>query len=515
MGIARPPDPYGMTAPPAWPDVDEDILRGCRDAFDTVLKTVTTQWEAAKRERPQMFEGAGIWSGGAADAAHNALRERIADLESVKDKLQASVDLFDNCVKEIVDAKNQIIDIVDIAHNLIDNIQNDPKIEDKAAAIQAIVNAARDSQHRDCRRSRGRDFGQAAEYWRDTDPARKRTSVVRFRPDSTMRPLSQLPMPWPEGPGDQRSPAPVAPQGPAIEPVANAPVRSGPGAGKGPRRQLVRTSCRRAWSPMLRRPAIRALARSRQRAPSCLRQLPDRDRRQAWRWCLDASASPSLGCGPGAPSTGGVGMPSSPLSSPSTGSPSTPSVPSTANPAAAAAGQTPATEFQRAMSEATKAAAAQPPMPPPQPMGAPAAAQPPAPPPMPEAPAAPPATQAPAASGPTGPSGGGAGPAPVAPPASAGAPAAPPPMPLGPPPTPPPAAPSAPVGPVGPGVAPAAAASAAGAVGAPAPVPVSAARAEREAIAAAVDRGGVASPESGGTRSDAVGAPHRRGAKCR
>ena len=143
MGIARPPDPYGMTAPPAWPDVDEDILRGCRDAFDTVLKTVTTQWEAAKRERPQMFEGAGIWSGGAADAAHNALRERIADLESVKDKLQASVDLFDNCVKEIVDAKNQIIDIVDIAHNLIDKIQNDPKIEDKAAAIQAIVNAAR------------------------------------------------------------------------------------------------------------------------------------------------------------------------------------------------------------------------------------------------------------------------------------------------------------------------------------------------------------------------------------
>ena len=143
MGIARPPDPYGMTAPPAWPDVDEDILRGCRNAFDTVLKTVTTQWEAAKRERPQMFEGAGLWSGGAADAAHKALRERIADLESVKGKLQASVDLFDNCIKEVVDAKNQIIDIVDIAHNLIDKIQNDPQIEDKAAAIQAIVDAAR------------------------------------------------------------------------------------------------------------------------------------------------------------------------------------------------------------------------------------------------------------------------------------------------------------------------------------------------------------------------------------
>ena len=118
-------------------------MRGCRNAFDTVLKTVTTQWEAAKGERPQMFEGAGLWSGGAADAAHKALRECIADLESVKGKLQASVDLFDHCIKEVVDAKNQIIDIVDIAQNLIDRIQNDPKIEDKAAAIQAIVDAAR------------------------------------------------------------------------------------------------------------------------------------------------------------------------------------------------------------------------------------------------------------------------------------------------------------------------------------------------------------------------------------
>ena len=145
MGIARPPDPYGMTAPPAWPDVDEDILRGCGDAFDTVLKTVTTQREAAERERPQMFEGVGIWSGGAADAAHDALRQRIADLESLRDKLQASVDLFDYCVREVVNAKNLIIDVVDIAHNFIDRIQNHPQIEDKAAAIQAIVEAAREA----------------------------------------------------------------------------------------------------------------------------------------------------------------------------------------------------------------------------------------------------------------------------------------------------------------------------------------------------------------------------------
>ncbi|UUO01862.1 secretion protein EccK [Mycolicibacterium novocastrense] len=63
-----------------------------------------------------------------------------------------------------------------------------------------------------------------------------------------------------------------------------------------------------------------------------------------------------------------------------------------------------------------------------------------------------------------------------------------PPVPLGPPPTPPPAAPVAPAANVGPSVAPGTAAPGSSTVGAPAPVPVSAARAQREAIAAATLR---------------------------
>ncbi|MGE2692832.1 secretion protein EccK [Mycolicibacterium pulveris] len=59
---------------------------------------------------------------------------------------------------------------------------------------------------------------------------------------------------------------------------------------------------------------------------------------------------------------------------------------------------------------------------------------------------------------------------------------------MGPPPTPPPAAPVAPASPAGPSVAPAAATAGSSTVGAPAPVPVSAARAQREAVAAATLR---------------------------
>ena len=145
MGIGRPPDPYGMTTPPAWPEVDEDILRNCADAFDTVLKTVSNQLEAAQRERTQMFDGVGIWSGGGANAARNALDKRIADLESVKEKLDASVKLFNDSVSAVVNAKNQIINNVDAANKAIDNIRNNVDAQEgtKEAAIQAIVNATR------------------------------------------------------------------------------------------------------------------------------------------------------------------------------------------------------------------------------------------------------------------------------------------------------------------------------------------------------------------------------------
>ena len=64
-----------MTDPPAWPEVDEDVLRTCADAFETVSKTVGAQLDAAKQERLQMFGGVGIWSGGGADAASGCTRQ--------------------------------------------------------------------------------------------------------------------------------------------------------------------------------------------------------------------------------------------------------------------------------------------------------------------------------------------------------------------------------------------------------------------------------------------------------
>ena len=73
MGIGRPSDPHGMTAPPAWPEVDEDTLRTCAEAFERASTTVGSQVDAAKEQRLEMFGGVGIWSGGGAAAASGAL----------------------------------------------------------------------------------------------------------------------------------------------------------------------------------------------------------------------------------------------------------------------------------------------------------------------------------------------------------------------------------------------------------------------------------------------------------
>jgi hypothetical protein len=63
-----------MTEPLAWVDADEDVLRIYANAFASVSATVSAQLESARRERGEIFDGATLWSGGAADAAHGALQ---------------------------------------------------------------------------------------------------------------------------------------------------------------------------------------------------------------------------------------------------------------------------------------------------------------------------------------------------------------------------------------------------------------------------------------------------------
>ena len=137
MGISRPFDPYGLTVPPAWPEVDEDTLQQRADAFDSASKTVGAQLDSAKQERAQIFGGAGIWSGEGASVACTSLDKRITNIESVREQLDAAATLFNNSVTAVINAKNQIISNVELATKILDWVRDHPDIPggDKEAAI--------------------------------------------------------------------------------------------------------------------------------------------------------------------------------------------------------------------------------------------------------------------------------------------------------------------------------------------------------------------------------------------
>jgi len=174
--------------------------------------------------------------------------------------------------------------------------------------------------------------------------------------------------------------------------------------------------------------------------------------------------------------------------------------------------QNPAEQFQKGLADAAKNGGSPQTLSstPSQPLGGPPTTQPLGTPPPTAGPTAPPTTggpPAPVAQAAGGP-GGGAGPAPVAPPPSGGVPGGA--VPLGPPPTPPLAAPvTTPSPAAGPPVAPTgAAAGAAGGGGAQvAPIPVSAARAERDLAQRAVRRSGVDPMETARRIAAALNAP--------
>jgi hypothetical protein len=145
MGISRPSDPYGLTDPPAWPEVGEDTLQQRADAFDGASRTVGVQLDSARQERTRIFGGAEIWSGSGASAACTSLDKRIADIETVKERLDAAATLFENSVIAVVNAKNQIISNVELATKILDWVRDHPDIpgEEKEAAIRAGVDAIR------------------------------------------------------------------------------------------------------------------------------------------------------------------------------------------------------------------------------------------------------------------------------------------------------------------------------------------------------------------------------------
>lgn len=524
MGIGRPGGPYvdRLLDPDGWPMTDEDGLYNTATECTRKLQELTFgAVEPWAHETGEAFGGS-VWTGGAASAANGKANDYVNKFAQQQENLVSAVTWYNHTAGMVAQAKNTVTSNVHEAQRLIHEIEtsDDPDADaaERKAAIDNVINVY-----------------HALNVVAVASTAAQLPSIDKWKPPpaSLERLLKQkLPTP-PSATVPEPAPTPAlnsptlrnnvtgSPRGDAGVPTGNngAPA-AGPLAAPTaapaapPRTDAIPESGNSQGgpapatagqtSPPIAPPRGNAGGLSgNTSAPSTpnVPHAPSNPTLPAGSPPVSASppapsvgqGSPSLGS-PGSPAAGG-GSPSPLSSSSGTGAPGQ-SGPQTGQGGAGAQGaqgsQGASPTKPDPLSGATgpKTPGMQAPVQPPPaplssatpatPLSAPAA-------PIEQAAASSPTT--PAAAHPAVPTGGGGPSASTAAPPSAPA-SPPPPMPLGPPSTPPPAAPVPPsAGTLGPGVAPAASSSAQSGGAAAAPIPVSAARAERDLMATSAAAG--------------------------
>ena len=513
MGFAKPEGKYAdrMINPDGWPAIDEQAFLSRSQELIGVLQKVDRGMESWLQEKTEISSG-GIWTGSGATAGKGAIESRIREMTSQQSALVREIGWLNRQFGLILTTKVSIFDRVVETEAEISSLESASlKPEVRQNRIDELIKAAYESN--------------VAEV--QTAASESRFSNFEMTEDQIARGLEHLLRVPTEGASPQPtagSPTSRSNLVSAVNPEAGmsppAPQSGDIQMATGPEASTAEPPEAPAAPPQPQSTQAQAGTGSEAETPSpspapgvpaAPPPAPQDGHSQSGNYA-PAPVPPGRPNGtPVAPPSAGTGIPSSgqPATPVSTGgvkggTPGTPSIGGAQGPSggtggggpqapAATAGpgqgsgaapvNTPQQDFQKGFTDATKAANANP-----MPLNqTPLSSA--APPPQPAAPVYQPAdtssSTSPAAttshSAPAT-----SAPAPAAPPPPS-APTGPPPMPLGNPSTPSPAAPVPPsAGPVGPAVAPASTNQ--GAAGA-APVPISAARAERDAIAAAATAG--------------------------
>ncbi|QLL07434.1 secretion protein EspK [Mycobacterium vicinigordonae] len=148
MGIPRPTGEYAsqMLEPGAWPQADEDTFYDRAQEYNRMLRKVTDVMDAARRQQVEVFDG-GVWSGGAASAANGALGTNLTEMSTLQDYLATVITWHQHVAGLIAQAKAEIGNNVDGAQREISILENDQELEAEArvAAINAVVRATHDA----------------------------------------------------------------------------------------------------------------------------------------------------------------------------------------------------------------------------------------------------------------------------------------------------------------------------------------------------------------------------------
>lgn len=142
MGIARPAGGYAdqMLDPGAWPEVDEGALYDRAQDYTRVLRQVTEVLESCQHQRSEVFDG-GIWSGGAANAANAELGANVGELMTLQNGLAAIITWDRYIALSIEQTKSDITDNVEAAQRQISLLERDSRLDadERATAINNVV----------------------------------------------------------------------------------------------------------------------------------------------------------------------------------------------------------------------------------------------------------------------------------------------------------------------------------------------------------------------------------------
>lgn len=142
MGIAKPTGAYSeqMLEPGGWPEVDEDALYDRAVEYTQVLREVTDVLDTCRYQRNEIF-GGGVWSGGAASAADGELGTNINELMTLQNGLATIITWDRYTAQSIEQAKSDITENVETAQQQISILESDSGLDaaERTTAINNVV----------------------------------------------------------------------------------------------------------------------------------------------------------------------------------------------------------------------------------------------------------------------------------------------------------------------------------------------------------------------------------------
>ncbi|OBI59755.1 hypothetical protein [Mycobacterium sp. E796] len=144
MGLARPTGEYAeqMLDPSGWPAVDEDAYFERAQEYTRVLRQLTDVLETCRHQQSEIFDG-GIWSGGAAGAANGELGTIVGELATLQSSLATVITWHRYVAGSIIQAKSDITDNVEGTQKYVDALESDSSLDaaERTAAINTVLSA--------------------------------------------------------------------------------------------------------------------------------------------------------------------------------------------------------------------------------------------------------------------------------------------------------------------------------------------------------------------------------------